>query len=79
MNLLTDADSSIDTMNFFAGGWVETNFHQLSPLGRFGLEVAMSVRCCLSPSHAILPGEQRRSQRSKAVSYRGISTLKKFS
>ena len=33
---------------------------------------------CLSPSHAILPGEQRRSQGSKAVLHRGISTLKKI-
>ena len=30
----------------------------------------------LSPSHTILPGEQRRSQGRKAVSHRGISTLK---
>ena len=29
----------------------------------------------LSPSHAILPGEQRRSEGSKAVSHRGLSTL----
>ena len=35
------------------------------------------ICCLLSPSQAILPGEQRRSQGSKAVSYRGISTLKK--
>ena len=35
--------------------------------------------CCLllSPSHVILLGEQRRSQGSKAVLHRGISTLKK--
>ena len=31
----------------------------------------------LSPSHAILPGVKRRSQGSKAVSHRVISTLKK--
>ena len=30
----------------------------------------------MSPSHAILPGEQRRSQGIKAVSHCGISTLK---
>ena len=35
------------------------------------------VCCILSPSHAILPGEQMRSQGSKAVSHRGICTLKK--
>ena len=34
--------------------------------------------CVLSPSHVILPGEQRRSQRSKAVLHRSISTLKKM-
>ena len=44
----------------------------------FGLVVPMFVSChvfLLSPSYAILPGEQRRSQGSKAVSHRGISTL----
>ena len=48
------------------------------PLGRFGLVVVMSVcvSVCLSPSHAIVPGEQRRSQGSKSVSHRGIDTLK---
>ena len=35
-------------------------------LGRFFLVVAMSVCIILSPPHAILPGEQRRSQGSKA-------------
>ena len=43
------------------------NFHQIGPLGRFGLVVEMSVYMC--PSHAILPGEQRRSQGTKAVSH----------
>ena len=54
-------------------------FHQIVPLGRFGLVVAMSVPdwVSLSPSHAILPEEQRRSQGNKAVSQRGITTLKK--
>ena len=41
-------------------------FHRISPLGRFGLVVTMSVPGLLSPS-----------QGSKAVSHRGISTLKK--
>ena len=53
-------------------------FHLIGPLGGFGLVVAMSVHgwLCLSPSHATLQGEERRSQGSKAVSHRGISTLK---
>ena len=55
------------------------DFHWISPLDRFGLVVAKSVHGwgTLSPSHAILPGEQRRSQGSKAVSHCGISTLNK--
>ena len=32
----------------------------------------------LSPFHAILPGEQRRSNGGTAVSHRGLSTLKKM-
>ena len=92
-NLLTDADSST---NVFVSAGVKKgadstcralgparSFHQIGPLGRYSLVVAMSV-CCglcvvcclLSPSHAILPGEQRRSQGSKAVSHCGLSTLK---
>ena len=53
-----------------AKGWVK-HFHRIGPLGRFSLVVAMSVPnwLCLSPSHAILPGEQRRSQGSKAASH----------
>ena len=51
-------------------------FHRIGPLGRFGLVVEMSVYI-VSPSHAILQGEQRRSQGSKAVSHRGTSTLNK--
>ena len=53
------------------------SFHRIGPLGQFGLIVAMSL-CCLSPSHAILPWEQRRSQGSIAVSHCGISTLNKM-
>ena len=34
-------------------------FYKIGPLGQFGLVVAKSV--CLSPSHAIVPGEKRRS------------------
>ena len=46
-------------------------FHQIRPLGRFDLVVAM-LQCpficlLLSPFHVILPGEHRRSQESKAV------------
>ena len=34
-------------------GREELFFHQLGPPGRVGLVVAMSVCCCLSPSHVI--------------------------
>ena len=47
-------------------------FHRIGPLGRFDLVVEKSVHedVCLSPFHAILPGEQRRSQGSKGLAYR---------
>ena len=38
---------------------------------------ALVLFVCWSPSHAILPGEQRGSHGSNAVSHRGIGTLKK--
>ena len=73
LNLLKDANSSTNTMYIYV--------HQICPLGQYGLVVAMSVYMCLfvcvSPSHAILPLEQKRSQGSKAVSHHGINTLKK--
>ena len=55
------------------------NFHRIGPLGRFGLVVKMSFSgwIYMSPSHAIFPEVHMRSQGSKAVSHRGISTIKK--
>ena len=50
-------------------GWVWSSSRDVRPL---------FVCCLLSPSHAILPGEQRSSYGSKAVSQHGISTLKKI-
>ena len=50
-------------------------FYRISPLSRSGLVVEMSVCGCvyMSPSHVILPGEQRRSQVSKGGFSQGFS------
>ena len=58
------------SINYFSPNW-PTGLIQSSS-SKVSLSVCVSV--CLSPSHAILPGEQRRCQGSKAGLHRGITT-----
>ena len=45
------------------------HFHQLGPLGRVGLVVAMSVSCILSPSQAIFLRGRTGAEHASSVAW----------